>query len=383
MGVNTIGQLTVSALVPVSKLIAEHIKPIPPTIYNLFQSVIDARKATHAVFQQMVFKNPDPEIERSNISHRHFIDSLTEAFKALGGENWISKQKSESERLDEEDRDEVIFSNQFMALKIGESNDAEVENEASDGPSPETPSARPRKKTAAKAKKGKKGRNVKKETPVEEPPLVEIPLESYRIVEDETGIVTEYLMAVYLLVKQWIELRDYVQGIWHEVAYDNLNSAVAGAVSNIATAMVKQTQSAIFVNFPGHDSYETVMNTITRGNIEKSQGMFSMALHKVDPNGKVVGEAQENAIDIKEQFLVHAYQNLLDFIMDFQKTRSGKPTKAMLAEIRDWNPELNLQKASKQQRIKWRRSYTINWLYDEGPTLGIRNCGLVNYWAME
>jgi hypothetical protein len=134
-------------------------------------------------------------------------------------------------------------------------------------------------------------------------------------------------------------------------------------MSNIAIAMVKKTQSAIFVDFPGHDSYETVMKTITRGNVDKAQGMFSLTLHKLSPDGNVV-DAQEKDIDVKEQFLIHAYQNLFDFITDFQKTRSGKPTKPMMAEIRDWDPYLNLQRASKQQRIKWRRSYTINWLYD-------------------
>jgi hypothetical protein len=234
MGVNTTGQLTVSALVPVSKLIAEHVNPIPSTIYRLFQSVIDARKATHAVFEQIVSKKPDPEIEKSNISHKHFIDSLTEAFETLGGKVWASKLKSENERPDEEDREEVIFLNQFSALNISESNGAEEgEDEGSDGPSTEASSARPKKKVASKGKKGKIGKKGKKRQPAKEPSLDEVPLESYRIIEDESGLVTDYLMAVYSLVRQWIELRDYVQGLWHEVAYENLNSAVAGKKTRI------------------------------------------------------------------------------------------------------------------------------------------------------
>jgi hypothetical protein len=40
--------------------------------------------------------------------------------------------------------------------------------------------------------------------------------------------------------------------------------------------------------------------------------------------------------------------------MDFQETRSGKPTKRMLSEIRDWDPNFDLQRATKEQRIKWR-----------------------------
>jgi hypothetical protein len=128
--VNTTGQITVSALVPMSKLIAEHINPIPSTIYRILQSVIDARKATYAVFQQIVTKKPDPEIERSNASHKHFIDSLTEAFEALGGKVWVSKQNSANETPDEEDTEDVIFANKFSALNLSESNGAEEEGDA-------------------------------------------------------------------------------------------------------------------------------------------------------------------------------------------------------------------------------------------------------------
>jgi hypothetical protein len=36
------------------------------------------------VFQQIVNKKPNLEIERSNVTHKHFINALTEAFDALG-----------------------------------------------------------------------------------------------------------------------------------------------------------------------------------------------------------------------------------------------------------------------------------------------------------
>ncbi|KAJ9157537.1 hypothetical protein NKR23_g213 [Pleurostoma richardsiae] len=106
------------------------------------------------------------------------------------------------------------------------------------------------------------------------------------------------------------------------------------------------------------------METITRGDPEKAQGMFSVALHVSEPGSGRYEKIQDIDIDVKEQLMIHTYQSLLDFITDSQKTRSGKPTKAMLTEIRDWDPTLDLQRASKKQRIKWRRAYTINWLYD-------------------
>jgi hypothetical protein len=364
--VNTTGEIPVSAFVPLSKLIAKHINPIPSIIYRLFQSVIDTRTATHALFQQIIAIKPDPEIERSNVSHRYFIDALTGAFEALGGEEWAATPKSETSNPNEDDIHEVLFMNKFSTLGLdGRSDretgkdDVEGESESNGGPK------RPINNSTAKGKKGKRGNKAKgKKSAVKQASFDDIPLESYRIIEDESGLITDYLMAVYSLVTEWIELRHYVQGLWREVSYGGLNSAVAGALSNIAVAMIKQTESAIFASFPRHESYETVMTTITRGDPEKAQGLFHMALHQMGPGAEAAEKVQEVDIDVKEQFLIHAYWDLLDFMLDFQKTRSGKPTKRMLSEIRDWDPNFDLQRATKEQRIKWRRAYTINWLYD-------------------
>jgi hypothetical protein len=130
---NTTGKITVSALVAISKLVAKHISPIPSTIYPLFQSVIAARKATYELFQQIAAKQPDPEIQRSNASHKVFIDALTEAFEALGGEVWASKQKPGTAIPDEEDVDEVIFTNQFSALGLDGSDNGEEIDDAVEG----------------------------------------------------------------------------------------------------------------------------------------------------------------------------------------------------------------------------------------------------------
>lgn len=222
------------------------------------------------------------------------------------------------------------------------------------------------KKSTKKGKKGKRGRKLKGKgkQAANGPRLDEVPLESYRIIEDETGLITDYLMAVYSLVKQWVELRYYLQGVWRQVAYEGLNSAVAGAISNIALGMINHTESRIFVDFPGHDSFETVMNIITRGDPDKAQGMFHILLQRIEPGSGVAETVQNVDVDVKEQFLIYTYRDLLDFITDFQKTRSGKPTKPILTEIQNWDPTFDLQRATEEQRIKWRRAYTINWLYD-------------------
>ena len=227
--------------------------------------------------------------------------------------------------------------------------------------------SRQNKKSGNKGKKGKGGKKVKKqqrELP-KQAELNTIPLESYKIIEaGESEHTTEYLMAVYELLSECIDLRAYLQSTWREVAFDGLNSAIAGAVSSMAVSMIRRSASAMFVEFPGHDSYKVVMNTITRGDPDKAQGMFHLGLHSVDKNDGTTKEVRKVEVDIREQFFIHTFHHLLDFVSDFQKTRSGKPTKRMLAEIHNWDPKFDLRQATPRDMIKWRRAYTINWLYD-------------------
>ncbi|KAI0197787.1 hypothetical protein F4808DRAFT_438147 [Astrocystis sublimbata] len=135
-------------------------------------------------------------------------------------------------------------------------------------------------------------------------------------------------------------------------------------MSNMAIAMMKQSETAIFVDFPGHDSFDVVLKTITRGDPDGAQGQFTLGLHVLKPGSSEMHKVQETEVDVKEQFMVYTYRDLLDFVRDFQNTRSGKPTKAMTARIRNWDPYLDLKRATKDQRMQWRRSYTIKWLYD-------------------
>lgn len=278
VAINTTGEVSLATLKSLSGLIADHIKPIPDTIFRLFQSIIEAGKETHVLFLGIVANNPDPDIQKNNVPHKHWIDGLTEAFHALGAESWLSGRRDDLGTSDE-DEEEVIFANKFSTLSLnavtGENQEDEDENDDDDDNEDAEQvtthaTVRPRKKPAKKGKKGRRGRKLKAKTktaaPAPAPSLNEIPLEHYRIIEeseDKTVIITDYLMAVDSFVRQWMELRHYLQGIWRDVAYKVLNSAVAAALSNIAIAMIEDTQSRIFVDFPGRDSFETIMNAIT------------------------------------------------------------------------------------------------------------------------
>ncbi|KAI1409507.1 hypothetical protein F5Y13DRAFT_203428 [Hypoxylon sp. FL1857] len=312
VAVNTTGKITLPVLVFMSKLIAKHIKPIPPLIYHLFHRILGARCFSCSISQQGVIYNvnnpPDPEMENNY------------ALTALGGDTWAAEQRTSWKDLDHEGVLEgIIFSQKFSNLKINGPEDDEGDEDGNDDERQTRPG------------RGKKGKKTN---------LDEVPLESYQIVEADSATTANYLMAIHALWKEWCELRSFLQNTWP-----------AGQVSNMAIAMIKRSESAIFAGFPGLDSYEAVMQAAVGDNIDKVQRKFTLNLFAIglDPTRH---EGQD--IIIKEQLMMYAYHDLVDFVTDFQKTRSGVPTPSMMEEI----------STSKEQRLKWRRSYTINWLYD-------------------
>lgn len=145
--------------------------------------------------------------------------------------------------------------------------------------------------------------------------------------------MTDHLMAIYSLLEEGMKLRTFVQKPWQDVAYCSLNSATAGAITNIAIAMIQKTEAAIVVDFPGHESYETVLLTITRGNMQWAKTNFGIHMGTIPNGSHQVQEISRHFIDIEEQFSSNTYQYLVEFVSDFQMNRSGKPTKRMAAEL--------------------------------------------------
>ncbi|CAG8336249.1 unnamed protein product [Penicillium nalgiovense] len=395
--------VSLARLKSLSALIAKHIDPIPTDIFRLFKSLIDARIETHDFFLRVSGSDLDPNIRRSNESHEHWINGLIDAFEALGGETGQLKTKFDSDAPNEdeeqiifenksslrpdrqtkerreggpeeidgdapnEDKEQSIFENKFSTLSLdsqmeegGESGKEESDENANLA-GPATPAATRRRKRNKRGRKPK-GKRRSAGTASTTSDLQDAPLESYRIVEDESGMVTEYLMAVYSLVSQMVDLRHYLQAVWSWVAYGGFNSVVAANLCNVAIGMIRDTQSQIFVDFPDGDSFDIVMKSLI-GDTEKAQDKFRIQVPRQKPDG--TGDmSQELDIDVKEDFLLDSYQNLCDFVTDYQATGTGKPTKGMLKSIRNWDPKLDLRNATKKQRLKWRRAYTINWLYD-------------------
>ncbi|KAF4440348.1 hypothetical protein F53441_12296 [Fusarium austroafricanum] len=364
VSLNTTGETTVNGLVSMATIISQQNEPIPDVIYRLFKSIIQARSLVSSTFQQFMGPETDEDLKRSNQGHQHVINTLQSAFRILGGEEW---EKSHTARSEEpkEDIEQIIFSNRFQQLAVNQ--DKGSSDEEDDPTSHTTAAARKvsQKRKGKKGTKNKKSKNPKKgmKQDTRNAANDEIPIESIRIIEDgtESDLITDYFVAVFSAVREWAELRAYMQDLWKQVAYEDLNSAVAGAVSNSAISLIKHTNIDIFVDFPGHDTYETIIKTITRSNIDEAQENFGMQRYGrvFDPQTLTVATT-----DVKEQVLFYAYKDLKDFILDFQANRSGKPTKAMQAKIAKWDPNFDLQKATKEERVSWRRCYTIKWLYD-------------------
>jgi hypothetical protein len=360
--INTTGQTTVADIVNMSQLIARHLKHVPNAITDLFGAVIKARSTVYAAFQQMVTERPDAEIEKSNATHKHFIDALSEAMDALGGS---SRGPSSTTPMGQELDEEHMIQNQFSTLSLGTVKFEE--DDISSGDDTHSTQVRSKSKKTGKGKKGKRGKKSKPKPgarPTAEPSMADIPVESYRIIEDKDGLVSEYLVAVYSVISEWVELRLFTQDLWRETAYAGLNGAVSASLTDSAVAMIKQTCIAVFAEFPGHESYNTIIQTITRGDPERAQAQFGLSLYRISECGHQTEKVQERTLDAKEQFWVHAYNDLVAFITDFQKNRTGKPTKTMQARLNEWSPTFDLQRATNEERISWRRLYTINWLYD-------------------
>ncbi|KAK2802380.1 hypothetical protein FQN50_007377 [Emmonsiellopsis sp. PD_5] len=358
---NETGKVSISSLVSLSKLIATHVKPIPATIYRLFQAILDARKEAYSVFQRILASNGDPEIEKGNVSHKHWIDRLTEAFIALGGDTWTSQHDNKTQRFEDGEEEKVIFSNKFSSLTLeGDANCGGQDDGETD--SVDAAPTKLKRKPVKKGRKGKRDKNQKnggKQQTIKKPTIDDVPFESYRIIEDDSGLFSAYLMGAYSLLAQLIELRDYIQRLWRHVAYDGLNSAVAATLSNIATSYVDDTEYKIFLDFPGYDSFEAVVRTIARRDPKTTAFILDDVIE--NQTSLNVGNVP---INVREQLLLYTYDNLVDFVADFQMTRSGKPTKTILAEIKNWDPVFDVEQGTHNERLKWLRAYTINWLYD-------------------
>lgn len=135
---------------------------------------------------------------------------------------------------------------------------------------------------------------------------------------------------------------------------------MAGGLSNVAIGLVQQMATEISVDFPMHDSFDRMIDVAKCIAIERIKPQLD-AEHPEESAEPLVAEA---TVDPLEAICLNVFQDLCDFIQNYRKNKTGKPTRAMLLHISRFNPLLDLQDISHSTRMQWRRAYTINWLFD-------------------
>ncbi|KAF5657150.1 hypothetical protein FHETE_10600 [Fusarium heterosporum] len=347
-------QVAVDHLISMSHFIVDKNERVPDFIFRYLKSVIYARKIVAATFQQPVGSIQDDAIIASNKSHRHFITTLERVYSIFGGQEWEVSQAGKVAPLDDaEDLEKLALMNRFKGLTVEKAGSS-----SSEGDQPAS-SSRSRQ-TKKKGKKQKKKKGGKKNNSKRQIPDHEVSRDKIQMIDQNESLLTDYSMAVLSAVKEWAELRPYMQNMWQKVAYKSGNSAVAAGTAKVAISIVKKTGTDIFIDFTDRDTYYRIVNCITRGSVDQAQGMFALDIDygSDDPS------TGPTLIDIREQFLINIYENLKDFIADFRLNRNGKPSNNMRSRLNTWRPDMDLQSLTEQERLDWRRLYVIKWLYD-------------------
>ncbi|KAK1597976.1 LOW QUALITY PROTEIN: uncharacterized protein LY79DRAFT_587118 [Colletotrichum navitas] len=344
---NTSGTVTVDEFAGMTRLIGDEMRSVPSLVLGLLRS--DG-------FQQ--YTEGDPQVEKSFASDRIFTIALYkafEAFEALCTNSRCAGQESGNGLQVPGAIEEIILGSDFSVRDVRRLNDTGSENGSSDDDVFKT-----QKRVKKRSNMGNKGKKKKKaKTAAQVFPgdvtLAKVPLNDYHFVRTDDEQMTEYAMAVCSYFRECYSLRAYLQGIWREVAYDGLNIVVAGTLVQLAIGMVKKTESDVFADFPSRLSFEKLERAMTLGNVQKAEDEFGATMHLLISDDRSQGS--DNAfIDFREYIMSYTYQDLVDFVVDYQQKRNGR--------------------ATREERSKWRRAYTIKWLYD---FVNIYSCPTAKY----
>ena len=162
-----------------------------------------------------------------------------------------------------------------------------------------------------------------------------------------------------------------MRDIWRQVGLGQLHCAVAGALSNMAVGMMRSLQYDLAMDYPECTYFREIINQLVRnGNYEVvgSTAPSTTTEKNKGPSKQVALFPQGNMGAIEESLLLTAHNDLMIFINDYRKNRSGKPSSNFAK--RKWNPnfrdtQFTLTTEMTPQNIrKWKADYTFSWLYD-------------------
>ncbi|KAH8179342.1 hypothetical protein LIA77_00861 [Sarocladium implicatum] len=334
--VNETGKTTASAMVTIAKLIKKHVEPLPDLLFWYLRSVIEARTKMHQLFATANDDDATPDMKKSNDSHKAFINYLQQAFIALGGETWQPPATTDGLELVPDTSSFKFLSNRFEALHVGQTSSSHVETDRESGPDQPCQAQTARRKQARpgrgrvkrKWKRNDVAKGAIKASPIADEQSLEsdVPVGDCGFSDDNLAAFEDKMILASVVFEMW-QLRMEVQQNWCQVAYDGLNSAIAGALSRVAVAMIRRGDAELFARVPDAHSYEALWTAMLlsrngRESVEEAFGLHS------DQN-------TEGSCVLREWQLFYAFQDLSDFIIDYRKTHTGKPTKKMQAQLRD------------------------------------------------
>lgn len=334
---------------------------IPPSIFRLFQSVIKDRTETWNFFKILNSNNPDPKVEASNRSHKFFVESLTTCFKRLGGDDWLERRQEGPCQYDGDDLE--VQKNMFSILKDC---DDQTDNKSGSSRSSSKPPTTQNHQNKLEEDKEQENSGSR---------LEDESLKGYGIVDEEGGIDLKYQMASFSLFQELYHLRHEIVSVWEAVAEDKFNIAVAGSLSNTAVAILKRSWMVVSRQFPENDSYEDFLQVMAPGvdPWHRQHKPLTDPTKETDHEPLSGGSDYQEKLqalkelDLKEFYSLYAYQDFIAFVQDFKINRDGSKSKRFKELQGTWDPNIDFRRAprpNKKQRRKWRRTYTISWLYD-------------------
>lgn len=351
-------KMTLRELVLRAKVIAEDGRTVPDDIFRLFQAVIAARKEVSAQFKALGAIDTTPAGKYPNGLDPHvcFINTLSEAFVLLGGEEWKKRAREENQKLvlarrasEEEDRANVD-ANIFENL----TNEGQYESDGSSRPPSRPVSAKKlQKRFNSSPRKSKK-----KATTPKGKQFVVHSLDSYEIVDDTDGANMDYLLEARHVTLLMVNLRHHCESLWVSAYEGQAMGILASSACNMAVAMLKRESTSITINYQSRDSYDRILSShlVHSGEVKNTyKGNSAPSLETMLPHLKTT---------TKEAYLVFAWEALCEFVTDFQASRSGCPTPSMKRDLDDFHICLDVPAAKMKDRLVWRRRYAINWLYD-------------------
>ena len=302
--------VTVTQIESIFNIIAKHGSiALPLEIHDDFLKVIGQRTILNAYHSLLFTQNPSPELDKKNKSHSHFIKVLKKAFDGLGGPS-LSESNGRPDPT-------LIQTNPFAVLRPPTSNQGE--ESSSDESNHES---------------GPKGKAVEKvrqtPTPAQSALLDDTPAPKYCMFDDEDGTrMIDYIFETRELFRLCALLQSDLKTSWYRVMHGKMSSAVAGAALMVAVKAIKLAEDKMPM---AHESDNLSCKT-----------MFEAYKY---------GDREDTKEGDLRTSMIATYDALVGFVTDFHKRRDGRPSKEMQQQVKDWDPEFDLEGASEEEEVR-------------------------------